>query len=98
VEFNRALASGGQLGPEFGVLALRLLEEARWASFVSAVVAVVATAVLGVVGFLSSSSHRTWAFSFGVGLYAPSASSSIFCEEVHVACYAFLGGGSRSAD
>ncbi len=32
-EFNKALESGGSLGPDFGVLAQRLAEEARWSFF-----------------------------------------------------------------
>ncbi len=53
-EFNRALAVNGSLGPGFAVLAERLVEAARWASFVrmvELVVAVVASVVLGVLLF-----------------------------------------------
>jgi hypothetical protein len=47
-EFNKALEGGGPLGPDFGVLAQRLAEEARWSFFVSVAVGVVALAVVAV--------------------------------------------------
>ena len=75
-EFNRALVGGGSLGPEFGVAAQRLAEEARWASLVStaALVAVVVVAVvLGVViyRFRRVLVGRVWLWVWGGGRLRP---------------------------
>ena len=89
-EFNRALVVNGSLGPEFAVLAERLVEAARWASFVRMVefvVAVVASVVLGVVlfRFRRVVLGRVWLWVWGGGVLRPGGGRSrtlLFDEEV----------------
>ena len=89
-EFNRALAVNGSLGPGFAVLAERLVEAARWASFVrmvELVVAVVASVVLGVLLFMSRRVvlGRVWLWVWGGGVMRPGGGrprTLVFDEEV----------------
>jgi uncharacterized membrane protein YeiH len=106
-EFNKALESGGSLSPDFGVLAQRLAEEARWSFFVSVAVGVVVLAVVAVAAaFLFRYRRRLvgwlWLKAWGGGLLRPGSGrprTLLFDEEVLavVAAVAVVGVALASA-
>jgi uncharacterized membrane protein len=89
-EFNKALAVNGSLGPEFAVLAERLVEEARQASLVRTVELVAAAAALAVLGvvlfrFRRVVLGRLWLWVWGGGVLRPGggrARTLLFDKEV----------------
>jgi uncharacterized membrane protein len=106
-EFNKALEGGGSLSPDFGVLAQRLAEEARWSFFVSVAVGVVVLAVAAVAAaFLFRYRRRLvgwlWLWVWGGGLLRPGGGKQrtlLFDEEVLavVAAVAVVGVALASA-
>ena len=106
-EFNRALEGGGMLGPEFGVLAQRLAEEARWSFYMSVAVGVVVLAAAAVAAaFLFRYRRRLvgwlWLKAWSGGLLRPGGGKQrtlLFDEEVLavVAAVAVVGVALASA-
>lgn len=89
-EFNRALMGSGSLGPEFGTIAQKLLEEARRASLISTVAGVIAvvaviTAAALLFKYRRAVAGRLWLWVWGGGRLRPGGGrprTLLFDEEV----------------